>query len=231
MADIFWWVIFPYITITIMIGGLLYRFAFRQLTWAAPSTNIFEKKWLRIGSPLFHYGIILAFIGHVMGMVIPIEFYHAVGITDHMYHLGAIFGGGFVGLMVVVGLIILLIRKIIIDPVRIHATFADFFTVFALLIVAGTGTYVTIIYNTTVVAYEYRDTIGPWFRSLFIFQPKYELMSGVPLLFQIHVLSAFALFASIPFTKLVHIFSIPIRYPSRPPQQYRSRSKYEKQGL
>jgi len=214
-----------------MIGGLLYRFAFRQLTWAAPSTNIFEKKWLRIGSPLFHYGIILAFIGHVMGMVIPIEFYHAVGITDHMYHLGAIFGGGFVGLMVVVGLIILLIRKIIIDPVRIHATFADFFTVFALLIVAGTGTYVTIIYNTTVVAYEYRDTIGPWFRSLFIFQPKYELMSGVPLLFQIHVLSAFALFASIPFTKLVHIFSIPIRYPSRPPQQYRSRSKYEKQGL
>ena len=231
MADIFWWVIFPYITGTIMIFGLLYRYAFRQLTWAAPSTNFLEKKWLRIGSPLFHYGIIFAFIGHVMGMVIPMEFYQSLGISDHAYHIGAIWGGGLAGLMVVFGLVILLIRKITIDPVRIKATFADFFTVLALLFVAGTGTYMTIIYNTTVVAYEYRETIGPWFRSLFIFQPKYELMGGVPFIFKLHVVSAFALIASIPFTRLVHIFSFPIRYPSRPPQQYRSRSNYRKQGV
>lgn len=231
MADIFWWVIFPYITGTIMIFGLLYRYAFHQLTWAAPSTNFLEKKWLRIGSPLFHYGIIFAFIGHVMGMVIPMEFYQSLGISDHAYHIGAIWGGGLAGLMVVFGLVILLIRKITIDPVRIKATFADFFTVLALLFVAGTGTYMTIIYNTTVVAYEYRETIGPWFRSLFIFQPKYELMGGVPFIFKLHVVSAFALFASIPFTRLVHIFSFPIRYPARPPQQYRSRSNYRKQGV
>lgn len=231
MADIFWWVIFPYITGTIMIFGLLYRYAFGQLTWAAPSTNFLEKKWLRIGSPLFHYGIIFAFIGHVMGMVIPMEFYQSLGISDHAYHIGAIWGGGLAGLMVVFGLVILLIRKITIDPVRIKATFADFFTVLALLFVAGTGTYMTIIYNTTVVAYEYRETIGPWFRSLFIFQPKYELMGGVPFIFKLHVVSAFALFASIPFTRLVHIFSFPIRYPARPPQQYRSRSNYRKQGV
>lgn len=231
VADIFWWVIFPYITGTIMIFGLLYRYAFRQLTWAAPSTNFLEKKWLRIGSPLFHYGIIFAFIGHVMGMVIPMEFYQSLGISDHAYHIGAIWGGGLAGLMVVFGLVILLIRKITIDPVRIKATFADFFTVLALLFVAGTGTYMTIIYNTTVVAYEYRETIGPWFRSLFIFQPKYELMGGVPFIFKLHVVSAFALFASIPFTRLVHIFSFPIRYPARPPQQYRSRSNYRKQGV
>lgn len=166
-----------------------------------------------------------------MGMVIPIEFYRAIGISDHMYHIGAIYGGGFVGLMVVVGLIILLIRKMTIDPVRIHATFADYFTVLALLFVAGTGTYMTIIYNTTVVSYEYRVTIGPWFRSLFILQPQYELMTDVPFIFKLHVISAFALFASIPFTRLIHIFSFPIRYPSRPPQQYRSRSKYQRQGL
>src|SRR5699024_3234785 len=141
--------------------GLLYRYAFRQLTWAAPSTNFFEKKWLRIGSPLFHYGIIFAFIGHVMGMLIPIEFYHAIGISDHMYHMGAIYGGGFVGLMVVAGLVILLIRKMTIDPIRVHATFADYFTVLALLFVAGSGTAMTIFYNTMVVSYEYRETIGP----------------------------------------------------------------------
>ncbi|WP_085992610.1 respiratory nitrate reductase subunit gamma [Oceanobacillus senegalensis] len=229
MADIFWWVIFPYITGTIMIVGLLYRHTFRQLTWAAPSTNFFEKKWLRIGSPLFHYGIVFAFIGHVMGMVIPMEFYQSIGISDHLYHFGAIWGGGLAGLMVVAGLVILLIRKITIDPVRIKAGFADFFSVLALLFVAGTGTYMTVIFNTTVIEYEYRETIGPWFRSLFVLMPKFELMSGVPFIFKLHVASAFAFFATIPFTRLVHIFSFPIRYPSRAPQQYRARDEYQRQ--
>ncbi|MFD2760798.1 respiratory nitrate reductase subunit gamma [Lentibacillus juripiscarius] len=227
MSDIFWWVIFPYVTGLIMILGLIYRFAYRQLTWAAPSTEFFEKKWLRLGSPLFHWGIVFAFIGHIMGMVVPIEFYHALGISDHLYHFGAIYGGGLAGLMVVAGLIILLIRKIVIDPVRVHATFADFFSVIALLIVSGLGVYMSIIYNLTVVEYEYRTTIGPWFRSLFYFQPKYELMTSVPLIFKVHVIAAFGLFASIPFTRLIHFYSLPVSYPGRAPQQYRSRSQYK----
>lgn len=231
MIDIFWWVIFPYITLTIMIFGLFYRFAFRQLTWAAPSTQMFENRWLKIGSPLFHYGIILAFIGHVMGMVVPLGFYHALGIPDNIYHIGAVVGGGIAGLMVVVGLIILLIRKMTIDPVRIHATFADFFSVISLIIVAGIGTYISIVYNLTAGGYDYRGTIGPWFRSLFTFQPEYELMVGIPLVFKIHVISAFVFFASIPFTRLVHLYSLPVTYPTRAPQQYRSRTNYRNKEI
>lgn len=230
MTTIFWWVIFPYITLAIMIVGVFYRYAFRQLSWAAPSTEFFEKKWLRIGSPLFHWGIVFAFIGHLMGMVVPKEFYQFFGITDHLYHTGAIYGGGLAGLMVVSGLIILLIRKITVDRVRVHATFADFFTVIALLIVAGMGAYMTIIYNTTVVEYEYRTTIGPWFRSLFIFQPNYQLMESVPLIFKVHILAAFGLFASIPFTRLIHFYSVPVKYPLRAPQQYRSRNGYKRKA-
>lgn len=231
MVDIFWWVIFPYITLTIMIFGLFYRFAFRQLTWAAPSTQMFERKWLRIGSPLFHYGIIFAFFGHVMGIVVPKGFYEVFGISDSMYHIGAVVGGGLAGLMVIVGLIILLIRKMTIDPVRIHATFADFFSVISLIVVAGIGTYISIIYNLNVGGYDYRGTIGPWFRSLFIFQPKYELMVGIPFVFKIHVISAFAFFAAIPFTRLVHLYSAPITYPTRAPQQLRSRSNYRNEEM
>ncbi len=228
MLDIFLWVIFPYITLLIMIIGCLYRFTYRQKTWTAPSTEFLEKKWLRLGSPLFHYGILLAVIGHIMGLVIPLDFYQAIGVTDHLYHIGAIYGGGLAGLMVVAGAVLLLIRKVTFDRVRIHATFADFFTVIALIIVAGIGTYMTIVYNTTVEAYEYRLTIGPWFRSLFTFQPQYQLMTGVPFIFQVHVIASFGLFASIPFTHLVHIYSAPVHYLARAPQQYRSRSGYQK---
>lgn len=230
MADIFWWVIFPYLTGLIMIVGLLYRYAFNQISWTAPSTEFFEKKWLRIGSPLFHWGIVFAFLGHVMGMIIPQGFYDMLGISAHMYHTGAIIGGGLAGLMVVAGLVILLIRKITIDPVRSHATFADFFVVISLLFVAGTGTFMTLIYNTMVVSYEYRETIGPWFRSLFILQPKFSIMSDVPFIFKLHVISAFSLIATIPFTHLIHFYSVPVTYPKRAPQQYRSRSGYKRKG-
>lgn len=228
MADIFWWIVFPYITGTIMIVGLLYRFAFRPLSWRAPSTEMFEKKWLRIGSPLFHWGIVFAFIGHVMGMIIPKQVYDFFGISNDLYHWIAIVTGGLAGLMVVVGLVILLVRKFTSRMVKAHATFADYFSIIMLLIVAGIGTYMTIIFNTTVVAYEYRATIGPWFRSLFVFQPKYQLMTHVPFLFQLHVITAFLLFAAIPFTNLIHFFSLPVRYPTRAPQQYRSRAQYKR---
>ncbi|MFB4169147.1 respiratory nitrate reductase subunit gamma [Virgibacillus sp. JSM 102003] len=227
MSEIFWWVIFPYITLVIMIVGLLNRFAFRQLTWAAPSTEFFEKKWLRIGSPLFHFGIIFAFIGHVMGVVIPMEFYHAIGVSDHLYHIGAVYGGSLAGIMVVAGLIILLIRKMTIDPVRIHATFADFYSVIALLIVSVIGTYMTVFQNATPQEFDYRTSIGPWFRSLFYLDPQYHLMGNIPFIFKLHTLTAFGLFASIPFTRLVHFYTIPVTYPARSPQQYRSRSQYK----
>ena len=231
MEGIFWWIIYPYLTLAIMIIGSLYRFAFSQMTWVLRQPSFSKKKWLRIGSPLFHYGILFAFIGHVMGILIPIEFYQAIGISDHLYHIGAIYGGGLAGLMVVAGAVILLIRKMTIDRVRIHATFADFFSVISLIIVAGIGVYMTLIYNTTVVEYEYRLTIGPWFRSLFTFQPQYELMLGVPLIFKIHVIASFALFASIPFTRLVHLYSVPVHYLGRSPQQYRSRVAYKRKGI
>jgi nitrate reductase gamma subunit len=228
MEAVFWWTIFPYICGTILIIAGFYKFVFRGKSWTAPSTEIFEKKWLRIGSVLFHYGIIFAFFGHVMGVLIPIEVYNAMGIDEHTYHLFAIAGGGVAGLMVVFGLIFMLIRKLSVERVRAHTTFADYFTIVLLFLVAGMGTYLTVIYDLTVVAYEYRVTIGPWFRSLFTFHPKSELMLGIPTLFKVHVILAFILFAAIPFTKLVHMFSFPLRYPSRAPQQYRSRNGYNK---
>ncbi|MHC0037835.1 respiratory nitrate reductase subunit gamma [Pseudoneobacillus sp. C159] len=228
MEQIFWWTIFPYLCGMILIVATFYRFVFRGKSWTAPSTEIFEKRWLRMGSVIFHYGIIFAFIGHVMGVLIPLEVYEALGVSDETYHIFAIVGGGLAGLMVVFGLVVMLIRKFAFPKVAAHTTGSDYFTILWLLLTAGLGTYMTLIYNTTVGEYEYRLSIGPWFRSLFTFQPRSDLMIGVPALFKVHVIVSFILFAAIPFTKLVHMFSFPVRYPTRAPQQYRARNGYQR---
>ena len=73
--------------------------------------------------------------------------------------------------------------------------------------------------------YNYREGVSPWFRSIFVFQPEPQLMAEAPLGFQLHAFLAFVLFAMWPFTRLVHVFSAPIGYLTRPYLVYRSRDE------
>jgi nitrate reductase gamma subunit len=80
-------------------------------------------------------------------------------------------------------------------------------------------------------AYNYRETVSVWFRSIWILQPRGDLMAAAPLYFQVHVMIGLALFALWPFTRLVHAFSAPIGYLFRPYVVYRSRDVAAKDHL
>jgi nitrate reductase gamma subunit len=80
-------------------------------------------------------------------------------------------------------------------------------------------------------AYNYRETVSVWFRSIWILQPRGDLMAEAPLYFQAHVVIGLVLFALWPFTRLVHAFSAPIAYLFRPYIVYRSRDVAGKDEL
>jgi nitrate reductase gamma subunit len=88
-------------------------------------------------------------------------------------------------------------------------------------IVLGLGT--TVLGNLTGHPHDYRLTVAPWFRSIFTFQPDTDLILAAPIGFQLHVLAAWVLFAFWPFSRLVHVFSAPLGYLTRPYIVYRSR--------
>src|SRR5690606_15695530 len=93
----------------------------------------------------------------------------------------------------------------------------------------GFGTLATVVHQVFGAGFHYRETISPWIRGILIFQPDVSLMEHVPILFQLHVLTAFALFALWPFTRLVHVFSAPVGYLFRPYIVYRSRDMTQAQ--
>src|SRR4051794_38487954 len=93
MFEQFLWVVLPYIVLTIFIGGHIYRYQYDQFGWTSKSSELLEKKYLRLGSNLFHFGIIFVFGGHVMGLLVPIEVYEALVVTEHQYHNIALIGG------------------------------------------------------------------------------------------------------------------------------------------
>lgn len=85
------------------------------------------------------------------------------------------------------------------------------------------GTIATVVYQVFGGGYDYRVTISPWIESLGDLQPNVSLMIGVPLLYKLHIITALLLFMIWPFTRLVHVFSVPIMYVFRPYVVYRSR--------
>lgn len=215
MTSQFLWVIFPYICIAVFIVGHIFRYKNDQFGWTAKSSEFIEKKQLMIGSLLFHIGIFPVILGHVAGLGIPKEWTRAMGISDHMYHIGAVWGGGFFGVVTFVGMIILTSRRFTIKNVRKLSSKSDLIVNSLLLFIVFLGVYSSLITNTMTPGFDYRDTISVWFRSLLIFQPEAAFMASVPIMFKLHVLTGFLIFAMWPFTRLVHVWSVPLNYVGR----------------
>ena len=211
----FLWVVFPYLMITITIVGHIYRYRTDQMDWSSRSSEIFESKSLRWGSLLFHYGILFVIFGHFIGLIIPESFITGLGISEGVYHAGAIYFGGAAGIVTFVGVLILLFRRYDNKRVSKTSSFADKLIIVLLFLVIAAGIYNTLFYNLTTPGFNYRLSISPWFRSLFIFSPNPSLMANIPVFYKIHVLLAFLIFGVWPFTRLVHVWSVPFAYIKR----------------
>lgn len=221
------WVYYPYLMLLSFIVGNFVHFKYFHASITAKSSEIFEKKLLIIGSTLFHVGIILAFFGHCLGMLVPMEWTSYFGITEKMYHMfGSLMMGIPAGSMAWIGIAILTYRRMTVARVFKTSSINDIIIDWALLITITLGMCCTIYGGF--IDYNYRLTIGPWVRSLFTLHPQWQLMKNVPLIYKIHVCCGFAIFGYFPYTRLVHALTLPWQYIFRRFIVYRRRVAYTK---
>jgi nitrate reductase gamma subunit len=216
------WVVLPYLCLAVFVLGHVWRYRYDKFGWTTRSSQLYESRLLRIGSPLFHFGILAVFLGHVLGLGIPKEWTEAVGISESAYHYMAVSIGTIAGVCSVVGAAILIYRRRTTGPVFAATTRMDkaMWLALGVVMVLGLGnTVVANIFDT----YDYRETVSVWFRGIFRFDLQPELIAGAPIGFQAHALTAFLLFALWPFTRLVHVFSAPVGYLWRPYVVYRKK--------
>ncbi|WP_055699976.1 MULTISPECIES: respiratory nitrate reductase subunit gamma [Streptomyces] len=221
--DLLLWGVMPYVAVTLLIAGLFWRARYDRFGWTTHSSQLRESRLLRIGSPLFHFGMAFVVLGHVVGLVIPDSWTDAVGVSDHTYHLMAVSTGAVAGVAAAVGIGILLYRRLTVPAVRKATLRSDHLMYTVLLGAMLLGLVATVLNSSGAVDYNYREGISVWFRSLFTLQPDYHLMGAAPLAFKLHIVFGFALFALIPFSRLAHIFSAPFKYLFRPYVVYRRR--------
>ena len=223
--DILLWVVIPYISLAIFVVGHYWRYRYDKFGWTTRSTQLYERKLLRWGSPLFHFGILFVLLGHVGGLGVPKSWTTALGLSETAYHAVALVTGAIAGFCTLAGLAILIYRRRTVGPVFSATTKNDKFMYVVLTATILFGLSNTVLGVLGHEGVDYRDTVSPWFRSIFYFQPQPELMTEAGLGFQLHALSALTLFAIWPFTRLVHVFSAPIGYLTRPYIVYRSRDR------
>ncbi len=220
--DQFLWGAFPYIALTIFVAGTVWRYSADPYGWTSKSSELLEKRWLGWGTQLFHYGFVVVVVGHVMGLLIPPALDALLGLGPEAYHAVAFYGGSAAGVVALAGLGILLVRRLANTRIRRTSTPTDFLTLALLIGVMALGLVDTLFYRVLVGAYDYRDTVGVWVRGLLTLTPNVSAVAAAPLFFRVHALAGLLFFALLPFTRLVHLFSLPFHYLTRRPIVFRT---------
>lgn len=220
MLDNFFFVALPYVAILLLVGGSAYRAftgaktQFRgradwsvrgDYLWTTRSTGFFGRASIGPAVLSLHWGLFLVILGHVIGFIGGaygwsswVEFFRWTGM--------------FGGVLLLYGLSWAFVRRLASAQLRAMSSLEDFVVLAFLITITAFGLYHTAVRLSFGVSYS----VGPWFTSLFTLHPDAGLLARVPLSVKLHMIVALAFLAYLPFTKLVHAFSYPFGYISRP---------------
>lgn len=199
--------IYPYIALAVFFLGSLVRFDREQYTWKSDSSQLLKRGQLRWGSNLFHIGVLALFLGHFFGLLTPKEAYHALGLSTEAKQLLAISAGAVFGTMCLVGLVLLVHRRLTEPRILATSTTMDIVVLLWILVTLLLG--LTSIF----VSLGHRDgsimvLLGSWAQHIVTFRGgAADYIAGVHWLYKVHLFFGMTLFVLFPFSRLVHVWS------------------------
>lgn len=199
--------IYPYIALSIFLLGSLIRFEREQYSWKSESSQILYQGQLRLGNILFHVGILAVFAGHLFGLLTPLAFWDAVGVSHSDKQMLAMVAGGVFGITALIGLLLLIARRFMCDRLSANTTWRDKLVLFWIL-----GTLLVGL-STIFVSAQHTDggemvMLMQWAQHIVTFQgDAASFITGVSPLFKLHIFMGLTLFVIFPFTRLVHVWS------------------------
>ena len=216
---------YPYVAGTVFLLGSLVRFDMSQYTWKTSSSQLLDNSFrFQVGSVLFHVGVLFLFFGHLIGLLMPHSWYPYLGLTAGSKQVLAMVSGGIAGAMALVGGTILLHRRLYHPRVRAHSTRMDIFILVPLYVQLILGLF------TIAVSGQHLDgsmmlVLADWAQLIVTFRPDAaDFVANVPWIYRVHLFLGLTIFLVFPFTRLVHIWSLPAGYIARRYQIVRRRA-------
>jgi nitrate reductase gamma subunit len=203
----FFFGIYPYLCLAVFLLGSLIRFDRDQYTWKSDSSQMLRTGQLRWGSNLFHVGILMLFFGHLVGLLMPKELYLAAGLSTAAKQMLAISAGAVFGILCLVGLVLLVHRRLAEPRIRATSTRMDIFILLWIL--------VTLLLGLASIFWSlgHRDggvmvLLGQWAQHIVTFRGgAADFIRGVDGIYKLHLFFGMTMFLLFPFSRLVHVWS------------------------
>lgn len=224
MTDLILFAVFPYVAVALAIAVGIYRYAIDRYSWSSQSSQFLESRALFWGSVPWHYAILLILLAHLLAFLFPAGWGALMGKPLRLYFLEI--SGMALGLATVIAIALLIVRRAANERIATVTSVVDWFLLAALLIQVATGVWIAFTLRWGSVWYLH--TAAPWLWSLVKFDPQVQYLAVLPWVVKVHAVNAFVLIALFPFSRLVHVVSVPLTYLARPYQVvvwYRQRSQ------
>jgi nitrate reductase gamma subunit len=214
MTDTLLFIIFPYAAFMLAVVVTTQRLIKHGFTTTSLSSQFLESRELFYGSVPWHFGIIGALTGHLIGFLFPSTVLWFNGVPLRLYILEGT--GLMFGLMCLVGIVSLIIRRATSPRIRAVTSAMDVVVLLLLFAQVVLGVYTAIFYRWG--SSWYAASAVPYLRSLFVLKPDLGMIAPLPLVVKLHIVNAYVLLMVFGFSRLVHALVIPIQYLFRPYQ-------------
>jgi nitrate reductase gamma subunit len=199
--------IYPYVCLAVFLVGSLIRFEREQYTWKSDSSQLLLQGQLRWGSNLFHVGILALFFGHLLGLLTPPAAYHALGLTTEAKQALAVAAGGIFGSMCLIGLILLVHRRLAEPRIRTTSTRMDvviLLWILATLLLGLASIFWSLGHREGAIMLQ----LASWAQHIVTFRAgAADFIGDVPLIYRVHLFFGLTVFLLFPFSRLVHVWS------------------------
>jgi len=203
---------FPYAAVLLAVGAGVYRYFSDRFSYTSHSTQFLENRWLFWGSVPWHYGILIILLAHILAALFPGAWGLLIGTPTRLFLVEAT--GFSLGLLALFGCAALLVRRMFRPRLLAITKVTDWILLLVLLLQVTSGVYIAWKFRWG--SAWYLRTAVPWLGSLFRLRPDTDYVTMLPAIVKFHLVNAFVLVAILPFTRLVHLFTIPVSYVWRP---------------
>ncbi len=199
--------IYPYIALSIFLLGSLIRFEREQYSWKSESSQLVYRGNLRLGNILFHIGVLGLFFGHLVGLLTPVAVWDALGVSHSFKQVFAMSAGCVMGSLALIGLLILLHRRLSNDRLAANTTWRDKLVLLWILATLLLGL------STIFVSAQHLDghemvLLMSWAQHVVTFRgDAAQFIVEASWVFKLHLFMGMSLFVIFPFTRLVHVWS------------------------
>ena len=205
---------FPYAAVVLAVVVSLYRYYTDRFSYSSFSSQFLEGRALFWGSVPWHYGILIILLAHFVALLWPSGWADLIANPTRLWVLEII--GLALALAAMLGLSLLLLRRIWSSRIMAVTSRMDWVLLIVLLSQVVLGFWVALFFRWGSDWYLF--TAVPWLTSLATFSPETTFVTSLPWVVKLHMLGGFVIIAIFPFTRMVHIVTVPITYLWRPYQ-------------